>query len=99
MCCPFLSFVQQELLYPQILLLVQSGQLQGQAADAVTQLLSKLIKGGYTSFQFGPMLDSVLSLCVPGKTTKQHFVSVGRCVSAIVLHAPNANDATTTVNR
>jgi len=87
------------LLYPQALKLIQSSLLQGQALDALTNLFAQLVRGKYTCFTFKEMLDSLLTLASDGKLVKLNYLSIGRCVSALVLNTPDSADATATVNR
>ncbi len=89
----------KELLYPQVLALIQSSLLQGQALDAVTMLLARLVSGNYAAFSFKEMLDSLLGLATGNKLAKQNYLSIGRCVSALVLNTTQAADATATVKR
>jgi cullin-associated NEDD8-dissociated protein 1 len=86
-------------LYPQVLLLVQSSLLQGQALDALTLLFATLVRSHQAVFTFKDLLDSLMSLSQSNqKLVKQNYLSIGRCVSAIVLNS-NANDAQATVQR
>ena len=85
-------------LYPQVLQLVQSSLLQGQALEALTKLFAQLVRGHQSVFSFKEMLDSLLGLS-SGKLVKQNYLSIGRCVSALVLNTTNKDDATATVKR
>lgn len=87
----------REKLYPQVLLLVQSALLQGQALDGLTKLFAALVRGHQSVFSFADMLASLLGLAKE-RLVKQVYLSIGRCVSALVLNAPPA-DAQATVER
>ena len=89
----------KEVLYPQAIRLIQSSLLQGNALESLTKLFAQLVRGKYESFSFKEILESLLKLAADGKLVKQNYISIGRCVSAIVLNAPNQADATATVNR
>lgn len=88
-------------LYPQVLLLIQSSLLQGQALDALTRLYAQLVRSQGTTkvFTFREMLDSLLNLSSGGKLVKQNYLSIGRCVSALVLNVPDKQEASATIKR
>lgn len=63
----------------------------------MTNLFAALVKGHQATFTFNELLESLLNLSAQ-KLVKQNFLSIGRCVSAIVLNA-SATDAQSTVQR